>query len=384
MKRRVGILKDLLNAKKQEMLHFLEQIVNIDSGSHIKSGIDEISGLLKVKFERLGFIVEVVEEKAHGNHLVIQHRDAVQPEIIIIGHMDTVFPEGTAKRRPFTMKDGRAYGPGVIDMKASLVELIYALTCMKQTGRKGYQNVQIVLNSDEELGSPTSRSLIMKQAINKKYALILEAARPDGSIVTARRGGGQFKVFVEGKAAHSGIEPEKGHSAIEELAYKVIKLQQLTNHEEGISVNVGLIQGGTAANTVAAEASAHVDVRISQKKQINPLKEQIEKICATNYIAGTKTNVIGKIERIPMEKNQRTEALLSVIKQAGQELGLTITDTATGGSSDACLTSAMGVATIDGLGPIGGFFHSEEEYLVISSLLERTLLLATVIQKLSE
>ena len=144
--------------------------------------------LLKAKFEQIGFIVGVIHEKEYGNHLVIQHRDANNPEIIIIGHMDTVFPEGTAKNSPFIIEGNRAFGPGVIDMKASLVSLIYALTAMKHTGKKGYQNVQILLNSDEEIGSPSSRELIMKHARNKKFALILEAARPDGSIVTARRG----------------------------------------------------------------------------------------------------------------------------------------------------------------------------------------------------
>ncbi len=379
----MNILKDLLNAKKQEMLQLLEQLVNIDSGSNTKSGIDMISSILKVKFERLGFIVEVIEEKEYGNHLIIQHRDATNPEIIIIGHMDTVFPEGTAQMRPFTIEGNRAFGPGVIDMKASLVSLIYALTAMKHTGKKGYQNVRILLNSDEELGSPSSRELIMQHAANKKYALILEAARPDGSIVTARRGGGQFKILIEGKSAHAGLEPEKGRSAIEELAHKIIHLQQLTNYKEGIQFNVGIVSGGTAANTIPAEAMAIVDVRISKLKQIQTVQKQIEKICATTYVKGIKTKLVGEIDRMPIEKTEEIASLLKVIQQVGKEIGVTIKDTATGGSSDGSFTFASGVATIDGLGPIGGLFHSEEEYLEISSLIERTQLLAEVIQKLS-
>lgn len=366
------------------MLQLLEQLVNIDSGSYTKKGIDTIGTLLKSRFERLGFIIEVLEEKEHGNHLVIQHRDAQNSHIIIIGHMDTVFPEGTVKKRPFMIKGDRAYGPGVIDMKASLVELVYALTVMKQTGNKGYKNVQIVLNSDEELGSPTSRAVIMREAMNKEYALILEAARPDGSIVTARRGGGQFHIFVKGKAAHAGIDPEKGRSAIEELAHKVIHLQQLTNDKQGIHVNVGMVSGGTAANTVPASAKATVDVRIAQIKQMLPVQKQIEKICTTTYVEGTKTEMIGEIDRMPIEKTDKVASLLKIIQQAGQDIGIIITDTATGGSSDGSFTSAAGVTTIDGLGPVGGFFHSEDEYLEISSLVERTLLLATVIQQLSK
>ena len=382
-RKRVNILKDLLNAKKQEMLQLLEQLVNIDSGSNTKSGIDQISSLLKSKYERLGFIVEVVDEIEYGNHLLIQHRDSIDPEILILGHMDTVFPEGTAKVRPFKMVGNRAFGPGVIDMKASLVSLLYALTAMKQFGKKGYQNVRIILNSDEELGSPSSRELIMKHAIDKKYALILEAARPDGSIVTARRGGGQFKIIIEGKSAHAGLDPKKGRSAIEELAHKIIHLQELTNDTEGIHVNVGMVSGGTAANTVPAEAAAIVDVRISKIDQIQMVQQQIEKICDTTYVHGTKTKLIGEMDRLPVEKPDKIAKLLEIIKQVGYDIGVLITDTATGGSSDGSFTFACGVPTIDGLGPIGGFFHSEEEYLEIPSLIERTQLLAEIIETLS-
>jgi glutamate carboxypeptidase len=379
----VNILKDLLNAKKQEMFQLLEQLVNIDSGSNTKMGLDTIGTLLKARFEQIDFIVEVIHEKAYGNHLVMQHRDAKNPEIIIVGHMDTVFPEGTAKKRPFTIEGERAFGPGVIDMKASLVSLLYALTALKRAGKKGYKNVQIILNSDEEIGSPSSRQLIMKHAMNKKFALILEAARPDGSIVTARRGSGQFQIIVEGKSAHAGIEPEKGKSAVEELAHKIIHLQQLTDHQKGIHVNVGIISGGTSVNTIPAMATATIDVRVSQMKQIEPIQKEIEKICAMTHVEGTKTKLIGEIDRMPVEKTDGVKSLLKIIQQVGQGMGLTITDTATGGSSDGSLTASAGVATVDGLGPIGGLFHSEEEYLEISSLLERTLLLAEVIQRLS-
>ncbi len=192
-----------------------------------------------------------------------------------------------------------------------------------------------------------------------------------------------FDIVIEGKSAHAGIEPEKGKSAIEELAHKIIHLQQLTNHREGIHVNVGIISGGTAVNTIPEVAAATIDVRVSQIKQIQPIQKEIEKICEMTYVEGTKTKLIGEIDRMPIEKTDGVKSLLEVIVQAGQEIGLTITDTATGGSSDGSFTASAGVATIDGLGPIGGFFHSEDEYLEIPSLLERTLLLAEVIQKLS-
>ncbi|MFB5932497.1 M20 family metallopeptidase [Peribacillus frigoritolerans] len=377
-------LKDLLYAKRMEMLQLVERLVNIDSGSHSKKGIDEIGSILKTKFESLDFIVDTVEQQSYGNQLVIQHRDAHQPHILVVAHMDTVFPEGTAQKRPFKVKGNRAYGPGVADMKSSLVELFYAILCLKQTGQTGYKHIQIILNSDEEIGSPSSASLISEKAVNKKFALILEPARTDGSLVTARRGCGQFKVDIAGVAAHSGIEPEKGRSAIEELAHKIIALHRLNDQQKGISVNVGMIDGGSAVNTIASHAAAFIDVRISEKRQEAIILKQLKKICAETYIPGTKTTLSGKMDRSPMEKNEKTNLLLETIRQAGKEIGIEITDTATGGGSDASITSDLGIATVDGLGPIGGNAHSEEEYLEIPSLSERTLLLATVIQKLSK
>lgn len=376
-------LKDLLHAKRTEMFQLLERFVNIDSGTYTKHGIDEIGSILKSKFEELDFLVHVVKQQKLGNHLVIQHRDALTPHILIVAHMDTVFPEGTARKRPFKMEGTRAFGPGVVDMKGSLVELLYAILCLKLTGNTGYKHIQIILNSDEEIGSPSSAALIAEKSRNKKFALILEPARPDGSLVTARRGCGQFKVEVIGKAAHSGVEPEKGKSAIQELAHKIIDLYGLTNRQEGIGVNVGVIEGGSAVNTIASYASALIDVRISKGNQAESIIEQMNNICAKTYVTGTKTILSGKIDRPPMEKTDQTTFLLDIIRQAGDEMGMAITDMATGGGSDASFPSDLGIATIDGLGPIGGNAHSEDEYLEIDSLLERTLLLATVLQKLS-
>ncbi|WP_340371782.1 M20 family metallopeptidase [Peribacillus sp. FSL E2-0218] len=377
-------LRDLLNAKRKEMLQLVEQLVNIDSGSYTKKGIDEIGLILKAKFEGLDFIVDIVKQKDYGNQLVIQHREAVQPHILVVAHMDTVFPEGTALKRPFKVKGNRAFGPGVADMKASLVAIFYAILCLKQTGQTGYKHVQIILNSDEEIGSPSSSSLIAEKAAKKKYALVLEPARVDGSLVTARRGCGQFKLDIAGVAAHSGIEPEKGRSAIEELAHKIIDLHQLNDRKKGISVNVGMIEGGSAVNTIASHAAGFVDVRITEKRQEDVILKQMKKICAKSYIPGTKTTLTGKMDRSPMEKTEKTNMLLETIRQAGKEIGIHITDTATGGGSDASFTAELGIPTVDGLGPIGGNAHSEEEYLEIPSLAERTLLLATVIQKLSK
>ncbi len=376
-------VETFLQEKKTEMLQLIEQLVNIDSGSYVKKGVDQIGTILKEKYEELGFLVKVKEEKEFGNNLIIQHKNAIDPKIILVAHMDTVFPEGTAAERPFYIERNRAYGPGVVDMKSSHVELIYAIKALQKIGSKSIENIQIILNGDEEIGSITSRPLIEELSVGKEYALIMEPARKDGSLVTARRGGGRYEIIVKGKAAHAGIEPEKGRSAIEELAYKIIQLHALNDHEKGISVNVGLIEGGSSVNTVSANAVAHVDIRISEMEQAAYLEKKIEEICSKTEVLGTKIQIKGSISRPPMEFNHQTEELLHIIQDVGKEMGLKVKNTATGGGGDASFTSATGVATVDGLGPVGGNAHSEKEYLDIDTLPERTLLLAKTIKRLS-
>ena len=377
-------MESFIEQKQEEMLELIEQLVNIDSGSYMKEGVDLVGSILTKKYQELGFVVEVREEKEYGNHLVIRHKNANDPKIILLAHMDTVFPEGTVAERPFTIKGNRAYGPGVVDMKSSLVELLYAIQALVHAGSKSVENVEIILNSDEEIGSPSSRSLIEERSIGKEYALVMEPARKDGSLVMARRGGGRYTIMVEGKAAHSGIEPEKGRSAIEELAYKIIQLHDLTDHEKGMSVNVGIIEGGSAVNTVSDSAIAHVDVRISELEQGEYLEERFKEICATSEVQGTNVVLEGEIGRPPMEHNDQTKSLLDIIKDVGEEIGVEISATATGGGGDASFTSATGVATVDGLGPVGGNAHSDKEYMEIDTLPERTLLLAMTIARLSE
>ena len=376
-------MDDFIKDKQEEMLKLIERLVNIDSGSNDKEGVDQVGTILAEIYHEMGYVIDVIEQSEFGNHLVIRHKDSVDPKILLMAHMDTVFPKGTVAKRPFRIEGTRAYGPGVVDMKSSHVELIYALMALQNAGDKSYENVKIVLNSDEELGSPTSRSLIEEQSRGMDYALVVEPARKDGSLVSARRGGGRYTLIVKGKAAHAGIEPEKGRSAIEALAYKIIQLHGLTDHEKGISVNVGMIEGGSSVNTVSPSAIAHVDIRISEMVQAEFLEEKIKEICATSEVPGTKIIVEGEINRPPMEKTELTEELLHIIQEVGKEIGVSVSDTATGGGGDASFTAAKGVATVDGLGPVGGNAHSDNEYLDIPTLPERTLLLAKTIQALS-
>lgn len=373
-----------LKNREEEMLLLLERLVNIDSGSRNKAGIDEIGDTLKKEFINLGYTIETITEAVQGNHLVVRHKNATTPEIMIVAHMDTVFGTGTAAQRPFKIEEGRAYGPGVIDMKASHVTVLFAIKALIEKRLVGPENVLILLTSDEEIGSPTSRRLIEEQVQGKKYALVMEPARQDGSLVTARRGAGEMTIHVKGVAAHAGIAPQAGRSAIEELARKVIKFHKLSDADTGIHVNVGLIEGGSTVNTVAPTAVAHVDLRFSEMEQAEMLEQQVRAICATPDIEGTSIEVFGGVDRPPMVKSEQTIELLKVIKEVGNELNIEIKDVATGGSSDASFTSAQGIATIDGLGPIGGHAHTEHEYMEVASLVERTALLANVILRLTK
>lgn len=376
-------MKDYLQSKQEEMLHLLEKLVNIDSGTYVKSGIDEVGRVLQKEYEALGYVVEVDEQPERGNNLTFRHKDAGDPQILAIAHMDTVFVEGTVSERPFTRDEKRAYGPGVHDMKGSQVALLYALKALIQENADAYKNVVILLNTDEEIGSPESRPLIEAVAKETKYALIVEPSQSRETVVSQRKGGGKYFLKVSGIAAHAGGEPEKGRSAIEELAHKIVKLHALTDLEAGVTLNVGIVRGGTSVNTISPHAYGALDVRVETPEQAEEIDRKIREICATPDVEGTSIELTGKMRRPPLILSDPSRELLAVVQEAGRELGVEITDIKSGGGSDGNLTAAVGVATIDGLGPVGAHAHSAEEYLEIDSLVERTLLIAKVIQKLS-
>lgn len=375
-------LKEWINQQEPSMLELIETLVNIDSGSYIKQGIDKVGNVLREEYAKIGFETEVHEQQKLGNNLLIRHPEAVNPEILLIAHMDTVFGEGTVAGRPFSREGDYAYGPGVIDMKASHATTLYALKALMESGSEAFKNVELILNTDEEIGSIASRELIERVAKTKKYALILEPAQ-NGHLVSERKGGGKYFLKVHGKSAHAGIEPENGISAIEELARKILKLHALTDWEKGINVNVGLISGGTSVNTIAPFAEAAIDVRIETWEDGDTVDSAIKEICSYSEIPGTRLELTGNITRPAWNLTAEAEALIAIIKEEGQKIGLELSHEKSGGGSDANLTSFAGIPSIDGLGPVGADAHQESEYLYIPSLTERTLLLANVIERLS-
>ena len=375
-------MKEFIDQNEENMLGLIETLVNIDSSSYMKSGIDKVGNVLSAEYAKIGFEVEVHEQQKFGNNLVIRHPEAADPEIVLIAHMDTVFGEGTAAERPFSRKGDYAYGPGVIDMKASHATTLYALKALMENGSEAFKNIELILNTDEEIGSIASRELIERVAKTKKYALILEPAQ-NGNLVSERKGGGKYFLKVHGKSAHAGIEPENGISAIEELARKILKLHALTDWDKGINVNVGLVNGGTSVNTIAPFAEAAIDVRIETWEDGDAVDLAIKEICSSSEIPGIRLELTGNITRPAWNLTEEAEILIAAIAEEGKKIGLELSHEKSGGGSDANLTSFIGIPSVDGLGPVGANAHQETEYLHIPSLTERTLLLANVIERLS-
>lgn len=377
-------MENLINAQKDQMIDLLKNLVNIDSGSYDKAGVDQVAEVLIQLYKDLGFVVEIFPNEKLGNNYRLMHKDASNPQIFIAAHLDTVFPKGTVAERPFSIEGDRAYGPGVIDMKASHVLTYYAIKALQDAGNEAYKNVEILLNCDEEIGSHSSRALIEQFAEGKSYALVMEPARANGSIVSARRGVGTYELIIEGKASHSGIAPKDGISAIQELSYKIQALHALSRHDDGLSVNVGLISGGTSVNTVAPNARAEIDVRITTDEQGIEIDRLVKEVCSQPVLDGVKLTLTGGINRPPMMKTPESTVLVDIVKAEAKAMGLDIDDIFTGGGSDASFTAGVGTPSVDGLGPVGGFQHSDKEYIELPTLTERTILFANVIKHLSE
>jgi len=361
----------------------LGMLVNIDCGTQNKAGVDMVGRLVRAKFRGIGCQILEFPVDDYGDCFMASLRGNGQARVLLMGHLDTVYPDGTADARPLRFEAGRAYGPGVNDMKAGVLAGLYAMGALQATGFTDYAEISFFANTDEEMGSPISRDLYREPALRSDVVLVLEAARPNGDIVSARKGGGGYQLRVHGRAAHAGVEPEKGANAILELAHQIIALQALNGLSPGTTVNVGVIQGGTQVNVVPAEAMAQVDVRFVTVEAMEKLDQAIRRQAAQPHVPGTRISLSG-FHKAPMEKTAAVARLVEMAQQAARELGFEVHDTSTGGTSDANFLAALGVPVLDGLGPIGGDDHSPDEYLEIDSILPRTALLVKLIMSICQ
>ncbi len=361
-------------------LEELETLVNTDSGSRDYEGTRKVANYFEKKYKTLGWTVKSYNfDDGIGPCLEIRNTDKEEIDILLVGHMDTVFPSGTSEERPFAIKEDRAYGPGVADMKSGLLSIYYVLESLNLDDLKMLPSICVALNSDEEISSIFSCEWIKKLASKSRYALVLEPARKNGDLVKERKGILKYNIELAGVAAHAGVEPEKGISAINELAYWIMEINQLTNFEIGTTLNVGIISGGTAANVVAEKANAVIEMRYKHEGEKIRLENTIEDLLNHAKSIGIKSYVKRIGFRPTMNPTEKSEKLFRIVDNVGKKLNVDFSWVATGGGSDANFIAAEGVPTVDALGPIGGGSHGIDEYIEINSIEPRFKLLREVI-----
>lgn len=362
----------------------LEHLVNTDCGSYTKAGVDAVGRWTADRLRALGARVT-----SHPNDLGLGETvigefvgsDPTGPSLLCIGHMDTVFDEGTAAERPFQVLAGIATGPGVTDMKSGLLAGLFAIGALRDVlGGLPLGRLMFIANPDEEIGSPASTPHVRRIAAESDACLVLECARANGDIVSSRKGSIDIAITLTGKASHAGVEPEKGRSAIVEAARLITELHALNGRWPGVTVNVGVVEGGTRPNVVAERCRLGVDVRSVTLEAMEAVEATISELCASWRAVPEVSIAMEETSRHwPMEKLERSGHLVERAVGLAGQIGFVLRDTATGGASDANTTAGMGVPTLDGLGPIGGLDHSREEYLEVESVVPRTALLAALI-----
>ncbi len=376
----LAALRSSVERALPDFLADLEHLVNIDCGSYTKAGVDAVGDWTAERLRRLGAQVEQRPHETLGGTVVgvFEGEASAGPRLLLIGHMDTVFDEGTAAERPFRIEDGIATGPGVTDMKAGLLAGFYAIAALREAGDGAlpFERLTFIANPDEEIGSPSSRPHIESAAANADVCLVLECARANGDIVSARKGILHLRLVVHGRAAHAGVEPEKGRNAILEAARLVRELQALNGRWPGVTANVGVIEGGTRSNVVPERCSLDVDIRATDREALEAAEAAARELTGATIVPDTRIEVEVHGRHWPMEKLERSGRLVEHTSAIAARLGFDVLDAATGGASDANTTAGMGVPTIDGLGPVGGNDHAPGEYLEVDSIVPRTTLLA--------
>ncbi len=365
------------------LLADLERLVNTDCGSYTRQGVDTVARWTAERLRALGFRVTCHENDLDLGVTVIgelRGSHPAGPTLLCVGHMDTVFDPGTAAERPFAIQGGIATGPGVTDMKSGLLSGLYAIAALREAlGGVPLARLLFVANPDEEIGSPASTPHIRRLAAEADACLSLECARQNGDIVSSRKGTLDLTITVGGRAAHAGVEPEKGRSAIVEAARITTDLHGLNGRWPGVTVNVGVIEGGTRPNVVADRCTLEVDVRAVTRGGLEEVEAAIREILIPRTVPDVTVTVAESARHLPMEKLARSGRLVDHAVGLAAQLGFELRDAATGGASDANTTASMGVPTLDGLGPIGGLDHSPGEYLEVASIVPRTTLLAALI-----
>ncbi|MFL1461948.1 M20 family metallopeptidase [Roseococcus sp. DSY-14] len=375
-----------LAAQEGAMLQALEAMVNTDGGSYDKAGVDAVGAQVRAFCEAHGLAVETVPGARFGDCLraVLPGEGPGRPRgnraenIVLMGHRDTVFPQGEPARRPFRVEGGRAYGPGVADMKAGLVMNMFVLAAFAKHGGAPGPLVGL-FTGDEEIGSPEGRAVIEREAEGARVVFNSEPGRPGNGVVTGRKGGVFMLMEIEGKAAHSGGNFEAGISAIGELAAKITAIHALTDLGRGITLNVGLVSGGQSVNTVAPHAQGQIDLRYVRPEDRAEVMAAIEAIIARAHVPGTRARLTIKGEFLPLTQDDAARRLFDLYRDASEA---PVEGVFSGGCADSGFTAARGAPTICAVGPVGGAAHSPEEWLDVATLVPRAQALARAILRL--
>ena len=361
----------------------LKRLVQTESPSHQKAAVDRVGAIVAEEARRLGAQIEIISSQETGDHILARFPSSdpsisllPSAPILLLCHMDTVFPLGTINKFPYREVDGKIVGPGTLDMKGGIV---IALAAIEEAQRSGLNRpVMLLCTSDEEIGSRTSRQNIERLAKEAMLVLVLEGGLVDGALKTWRKGVGEFWVRTKGRAAHSGGDHEKGRNAIEEMAHQVLAIQKLTDYSKQTTLNVGVIHGGTVSNVVPEEAVIQVDVRVMQPGEWERLETEMNKL--KPMLNGTSVEISGGLNRPPMPFDDTMKATFEKARAIAAQIDMELKAGGTGGASDANFVAPLGIPVLDGLGAVGEGYHSDREYIFAESLDERAKLVAALLQ----
>jgi glutamate carboxypeptidase len=382
-------IEDAVRAVREAWVEDLRALAAIDSGSYTPAGVSRVVDVLEGWMRRDGWSLErrpcgpAPGGEPLGDLLLGRVEGVGGRSVLLVGHTDTVFAQGVAAERPLRVEGPRVYAPGVCDMKGGLLVGLAAVRSLCEAGFDGFGRITFVLNPDEEIDSPGSRPTILEEAAKHDVAFVLEAARETGAIVSARKGVTTGKVQLAGRAAHAGVEPERGRSALLAASHLVVALHELNGRWEGTTVNVGVLRGGTRTNVVPEEAELELELRATTAAHQEAVEREVTRLGSAPAVDGVRAEVTLHRECGPMERTAATGRLVRLAQEVAGELGFTLEEAATGGASDANAIAALGVPTLDGLGPIGGDDHSDREWIDLESVAPRTALLAGLIARAS-
>ncbi len=373
-----------LRRRQPAMLRLLAELVRCESPSDDKAAVDRCGTLLARAWRRRGARVELLRQKRHGDHLRAQMwlgPGRAQGQVLVLGHLDTVYSLGTLARMPFRVAAGRAYGPGAFDMKGGLVLALFAAEALQAARAAPRSRFVFLWTSDEETGSETSRGFIEREAARSDAVLVLEPAfGADGRLKTSRKGVGEFELTIHGRAAHAGLNPQKGVNAIHELALQIERIRALNHPRRGTTVNVDLVSGGTRVNVIPERATARVDLRAVTRAQARALERDFRAL--RPVLPGARLELRGGFDRPPLERTPAVAGLFRHAQRLACEMGWKLGEAAAGGGSDGNFTAALGVPTLDGLGAVGDGAHSPAEHVLVRALPERAALLAALLATL--